>query len=532
MLLSELIEGLPLVRLPRGGVAGDREIAGVTDDSRAVEAGWLFVARDAAYIKDAVERGAVAVVTPPGRPDTPGLERVLEVEVDKAPHTYAGLSIGQELCGRLAERFYGHPGRKLKLIGITGTNGKTTTAYLIQHLLGTAGVKCGLLSTVEVDDGKDRRPSELTTPGAIELTRTLARMVEHGCEAAVMECSSHALHQGRVAHLRFDAAVFTNLTGDHLDYHGDAETYAAAKAELFGLLRSGQCHLSDTATAVINADDPAGVRMLRDVPRVVRDRVQWTTLDEATWRKMLREPAGPKPAFAEIEALTATGTQVVLHGPWGERPVDLPLVGRHNVSNALQAAAAAWAVSEADPAALAEVPGVPGRLERVAAPHLHAGLPTVLVDYAHTDDALANVLRAVQPTVYEGGKLWVVFGCGGDRDRTKRPRMMRVACELADVVVVTSDNPRTEDPQAIIDDILAEAPHVNAGPRATKAPQVEPDRAAAIRLAVQGADPRDTILIAGKGHEDYQIVGTVKRRFDDREQAAAALHRRAGGGDE
>ncbi len=496
MTIAGLIHDLP-IRVRRGDAG--TPVVSVADDSRQVVPGGLFVARrgrardGAAFLADALDKGAGAVLVAAGvevPPDGAG-GRALVLETDDPD---AVLPV-------LAERFHGEPSRKLALIGVTGTKGKTTTAWLVRHLLSVGGLKCGLFGTVEIDDGRERRPASLTTPPAIELSATLARMVEHGCRAAVMEVSSHSLDQGRVAGLRFVVGAFTNLTGDHLDYHGTMDAYAAAKSRLFTMLDA-------QAVAVVNADDPRAQEMIARSPaRVLRCGLQ--------------TPGGE--AGATIFSMDASETHVAFHGPWGAVDVRLPLIGRHNVANALLAAAiahVAGADAEAIALGLSSAAAPPGRLQPVS----RADEPlTVLVDYAHTDDALDKVLTAVRPIVPEGAKLWVVFGCGGDRDRTKRPRMARVACALADRVVVTSDNPRTEPPDSIVREILTGVP-ADAGDR------VEPivDRREAIHHAVLRAEDGDVIVIAGKGHEDYQIIGAVKHPFDDRLVARAALNERLG----
>jgi len=424
---------------PLGALLGDAcpsaladvPITGLTDDSRAVQA----ADRGARVLLVGANTPGVAL---PG--DAPGVARLNE-------------PIDQALAGNLAERFYGNPAQKLTAIGITGTNGKTSTALLTQHLLKRAGMTVGLIGTIWTDDGQTRTPAELTTPGAIDLSRLLAQMVAHGCTHVVMETSSHALHQGRVDHLNFGVGVFTNLTGDHLDYHGTMDAYADAKAKLFAMLpRDG--------VAVVNADDPHTPRMIRDCEATVIDC-----------------SVGRSDAAYCIEPmeLTARGSVARLHSPRGELVANIPLVGRHNLQNLVHAVACAGAVLEQDvledllPRVLPGVPAAPGRLEQVTAtwPEVQeenqgttpgAGVPAVVVDYAHTDDALANVLRAVREVLMPGTRLAVVFGCGGDRDATKRPRMARVAYELADVIHITSDNPRTEDPQAILDDIVSASP--------------------------------------------------------------------------
>ncbi|MEX0652672.1 MAG: UDP-N-acetylmuramoyl-L-alanyl-D-glutamate--2,6-diaminopimelate ligase [Phycisphaeraceae bacterium] len=570
MRLEQLIAGLNM-RVVHGDA--QRPIHDLTDDSRHVtpgppgSPGCLFIARTGVetdgrhFIADAVARGAVAVLAEQPLPD-PLPEHVTVLSADQ---------VNQPLAGQLAERFFDHPSRKLRLVGVTGTNGKTTTAWIIRHLLHAAGQRCGFIGTIaedvsgsafrvsssSADDQQtngnpsaprpenakpETRNAELpqnTTPGAIDFSRLLARMVDHGCDAAVAEVSSHALDQGRVDALRFDAAIFTNLTGDHLDYHQTMDAYAAAKARLFRLLKSA-------GWAILNADDPYADAMLAGVegsPHVLRCR----RLESAS-------PSSPADQHATATLLhaTADGSRVRFDGPWGTAEVTLPLVGPHNVTNTLQALAAAHAVTPLGPSlhnALAHCPPVPGRLEKVSpfafqvssssaldqsvtessTDHRpeNAKLPSVLVDYAHTHDALENVLSALRPLTV--GRLIVLFGCGGDRDATKRPRMAQVAQRWADQIYITSDNPRTEDPQRIIDDILAGLPEAGRlqshGTPGSPAPEihVNPDRAAAIRAAIRAAGPDDTVLLAGKGHEDYQILGKTKHSFDDREHAAAAL---------
>lgn len=495
--LDALIAGLGAWRRDGGGAV---DVRSVCEDSRRVEPGALFVARRGArndgraFIGEAVQRGAVAVVTDDEMvrvPDGVALATCRDVAAASA---------------RIAERLWGNPTSRLRLVGVTGTNGKTTTAHLVQQILNGAGKRCGLIGTVCVDDGAGVRASDLTTPGACELSRLFATMVERGCEAAVMEVSSHALDQGRVAGLAFDVGVFTNLSGDHLDYHGTAEAYAAAKAKLFSMLpRSG--------FAVVNAEDPMAGRMVEHCEAaVVRCGI-----------------GGGFPCRAEMASSSVRGSSCVFTGAWGAFACKLSLVGRHNVMNALEACAAAYAVGarmEHLQEAMDRAKAPPGRLEPVAG--AAAEEISVFVDYAHTDDALEKALVALRPIVPEGGRLWVVFGCGGDRDRTKRPRMGRVASRLADAVVVTSDNPRTEDPERIVDEIMA---GVEEGAEVHRV--VRRDRA--IGLAIDSARAGDVVLIAGKGHENYQIVsdgkgGTVKRPFDDREASRRAISRRAAAG--
>ncbi|MCC7407105.1 MAG: UDP-N-acetylmuramoyl-L-alanyl-D-glutamate--2,6-diaminopimelate ligase [Phycisphaeraceae bacterium] len=509
MRIEDLIKGMGL-NVVRGD--GARQVSGLTDDSREVGEGFVFVARrgektDArTFIGQALEAGAGAVIC----------EGPMDAQkVDPAGEAVwvTGVVVDQAVSSRLAERFYGEPSKKLKVIGVTGTNGKTTTAFLIQHLLGQMGLRCGLVGTVVVDDGKERKGADQTTPGPIALSRLLARMVENGCRAAAVEVSSHALDQGRVAGVNFAVGVFTNLTGDHLDYHGTMEAYAGAKAKLFGAM-------GDEGWAVVNADDPSAGRMIEAfgrVERVVSCRVRngKAGSEDEAW-------PGCHPASASILDLGSSSSLVRMEGPWGSVQVKMPLVGRHNVYNALQALAASNVVVDLSrhlPGALEKCPAPPGRLEPVAVEG--GGLPGVLVDYAHTHDALENVLLALRPVTE--GKLVVLFGCGGDRDRTKRPKMAAVACRLADEVIVTSDNPRTEEPGAIIEEILRGVPEQAKGKV-----KVEADRERAIEMAIRGATAGDVVLLAGKGHEDYQIIGKAKRHFDDREQAAGVLRDMAG----
>ncbi|MEQ8316421.1 MAG: UDP-N-acetylmuramoyl-L-alanyl-D-glutamate--2,6-diaminopimelate ligase [Phycisphaerales bacterium] len=486
MLLSDLIRDLPIT--VHGSV--DVRIAGVSEDSRRIDRGWLFVARPGvksngdAFVSDALERGAAAVLASHRHEATVAL-------VCQDPARIGAV---------LAERWHGSPSSRLGLAGVTGTNGKTTVAWLLRRLLSTGGHKSGLIGTIEIDEGAGARPADLTTPAAEDLSASLARMVGHGCDFAAIEASSHALHQHRVAGLRFSVAVFTNLSGDHLDYHGTMDAYADAKALLFS-------SLEPDALAIVNADDAASDRMLRDCRATV----------------LRCSMHGPADATVRIVAADLE-SHVEMTGPWGTVEASLPLVGDHNAMNALQAVAAAHALGlgrDDIEHALPALGPPPGRLEPVKVDGVDG--PRVLVDYAHTDDALEKALLAVASRKGEG-RLWVVFGCGGDRDRTKRPRMGAVAGRLTDRVVVTSDNPRTEDPESIVQEVLAGVP-------GDVWQASDPDREAAIHATISQADAADVVVIAGKGHEDYQIVrtdsgGTAKRPFDDRLVAREALLRR------
>lgn len=519
MMLSELFAGEPVRRMDGGG---DVRVCDLTEDSRTVVPGSLFVARRGAtddgsrYAAQAVAAGAVAVLT-----DNPDLRL-------DAPHRPALLHATDlpGVCARVAERFYGGAGSKLAVLGVTGTNGKTTTAWLIHQILNDAGVRCGLIGTVAVDDGVELARAEWTTPPSIELSRTLGVMLDAGCRACVMEVSSHALDQQRVAAVSFQVGVFTNLTGDHLDYHGTMERYADAKARLFEML-------PQRGTAVVNAGDTWAGRMTRDC-RASVVRCLGPGVPGAEAARSDRDPLAGGDAGAwrvEVTRASMDGMVLRLRGAWrgqsGARVETLEvrtrLVGAFNAMNALQAAAACHALgvpAEAIVRALERASAPPGRLEPVTPP----GAPfAVLVDYAHTDDALRKALQALRPLLPADGRLRVVFGCGGDRDRSKRPRMGQAAAELADHAVLTSDNPRTEEPGGIIAEVIAGVP---AALRAKVA--VEPDRARAIAAAVRAARRGDAVLIAGKGHEREQILpdgrgGTVRLPFDDREHARRAL---------
>ncbi len=401
--------------------------------------------------------------------------------------------------GPIAQAFFGWPARKLRLVGVTGTKGKTTFTYLVRHILSHCGINTGLLGTISYEFAGKTIPAENTTPGPVLLAEMMAQMVNSGVTHAVMEVSSHALHQHRAAGIPFAIAAFTNLTGDHLDYHGTMDAYLDAKALLFE-------GLAASAAAVINRDDPA-----------------WEKLAKSTAAEVvLYGIDGAADSAADLTArairISPRGTSfelAVADGP--NRKVSTNLIGRHNVSNCLAAAASCLALGiklEAIVEALQTEVIVPGRCQRVQGPSDF----DVFVDYAHTDDSLANTLSALRTLTK--GRLIVLFGCGGDRDRTKRPRMAKVAQELADVVVLTQDNPRTEDPKQILSDILV---GFEEDGKATL--KVEPDRRAAIELAISQAATGDVVVLAGKGHENYQIIGTQKHHFDDTEVAAECLAR-------
>lgn len=449
-------------------------VSGITDDSRAVATGALFLAvrgsaRDGHdYLAAAEGAGAsVAVVEDAARTSLPRLV----------------VRDGRRAAAIAAAAFHGFPGRSLSIVGVTGTSGKTTTVSMLRHLLDEPGTPAASIGTLGVLLGSAGEPfpggSGLTTPGPVEVQRVLRTLVDAGVRRVAMEVSSHALDQRRVEGVVFDAAVFTNLSRDHLDYHGTPDAYLAAKAKLVA-------HIAPGGAAVVN-DDVDTWRALPAVARLVR--------------------FGLESARAEVRAtgiaFSPDGSAWTMATPNGDAPVALPLIGDFNVSNALGAAAAAWAL-DLPVAHIAErlstLPQVPGRLERVL------DVPTVLRDYAHKPDALERALSAVRP--FTPRRLIVVFGCGGDRDRGKRPIMGEIAERLADVVILTSDNPRTEDPERILDEIESgmTRPHE----------RIE-DRRQAIVRALAIAAPGDVVVLAGKGHETYQIRGTTYHPFDEKE---------------
>lgn len=400
-------------------------------------------------------------------------------------------------CAEVATAFYGHPSQNLQMVGVTGTNGKTTTTHLIEFLLHKAQKPTALLGTLYARWPNYQETAVHTTPFAVSLQQQLAQAQAAGAQSMVMEVSSHALQQGRVLGCQFDVAVFTNLSQDHLDFHKTMENYFAAKALLFsdGYLRG---------RAIINADDAYGQRLLEQLD------------PQAVWRYSLQDSSVE--LYPYDLNLHPDGVTGKMHTPYGDADLSLPAIGRYNLANALAAVGAALQLGvdlEAIAAALPQFQGVPGRMEKVQA-ESNQDL-AVVVDYAHTPDSLENVLQAMRP--YVARELICVFGCGGDRDRGKRPIMGKIAAQLADRVVVTSDNPRTEDPEQILQDILEGIPD-------GVSPEVISDRASAIHHAIQTAQPGDSIAIVGKGHEDYQIIGTEKIHFDDREQAIDALQKR------
>jgi UDP-N-acetylmuramoyl-L-alanyl-D-glutamate--2,6-diaminopimelate ligase len=490
--LIDLLRERGLVR--RGGnLAGDPSaaIAGIAYDSRAVEPGDVFVALKgqhadgAVYARQAMERGAAAIVA-----ETPAPEGVTTpwTTVDNARLALA----------LLASAFYRHPSRDMRVVGITGTNGKTTTAYLLASIFEAAGIRCGILGTVAYRIGDETIEATRTTPEAPDVQRLLRDMVDRGCGACAMEVSSHALSLARVDGMTFAAGVFTNLTRDHLDFHADMEAYFQAKRRLFEML-------PPDAPSLINVDDPRGAVLVETARRPV------------TYAIGRAADITPGPLSFSLEGLTFD-----VRTPRGTVHVGSKLVGRPNVYNILAAVSAATALGlpfDAIERGVRALDGVPGRFQVVSRA---ADEVTVVVDYAHTDDALRNLLDTARPLAR--GRLITVFGCGGDRDRTKRPLMGAVAGRLSDVIVITSDNPRSEDPVRIIEEIRR-----GITPDTRRAEQRQlaiVDRRAAIAKAIEIARPGDLVLIAGKGHEKTQVIGERVLPFDDVAVAREALERR------
>lgn len=483
--LAALIEGAQIIGDP------DTIVTDIVQDSRQASRGAMFVAMQGAhvdghsFIPEVIKKGAAVIMT------EQAIEPPAGTAVLKVPALDAALQI-------VVPAFWDYPGRQLRMIGITGTNGKTTTSYLIHAILREAGHKTGLIGTIQILIGDKKLPVHNTTPNVVDLQRILATMVDEGMEYAVMEVSSHALDQDRVAGCEFDTAVFTNLTQDHLDYHKTMENYRQAKAKLFAGLAAGT---KPGKTAVVNIDDEAGAFML-----------EHTTAERITY--------AIKAEKADLRAvevhLHASGADFAVQGGFGRIKLQLAITGLFNVYNVLGAVGAALA--EEIPLgviakALTVFRGVPGRFELI-----DCGQPfAVVVDYAHTPDGLENILRTAREITPH--HIITVFGCGGDRDRTKRPIMGRIAAELSDAVIATSDNPRSEDPTSILAEVMT-------GVRekiGNKAVEAIPDRRQAIFVAIAMAQPGDTVIIAGKGHEDYQILKDKTIHFDDREVARAAL---------
>jgi len=481
IVLRRRLEQAGLLLATQGPADTDFVIDHLANDSRKVGPNGLFIALRGEradghlFIDKAVQNETIAVVC--------------EAMPEGAPHRFPGVAFAQVQDGRaalaeLAAAFYGDPSQALTLVGVTGTNGKTTTAYLVHHLLTALGRKAGLIGTIEYYFGGAPVAATHTTPDTLDLNRMLRQMVDAGCTACAMEVSSHALAQERVRTLRFDVGIFTNLTHDHLDYHGTLEAYRNAKKRLFDGLPS-------RATALYNRDDPAGSQVVADTGA----RVMSYGFSEA----------------ADVPVTVLADAFAGLRLRLGGREQAFRLVGRFNAYNLAAAYGAACALGYAPDdvlAALAEAPPVPGRFEQI---RFEDGT-IVIVDFAHTPDALENVLQTIRRAQPDTASLWCLFGCGGDKDPTKRPFMGALAERYADHVIVTADNTRTEPLAQIMDDIRAGMEHPEEA-------QWIDDRRAAIETAARQAAPGDVVLIAGKGHEPYQILGTETFPFNDREEA-------------
>jgi len=477
MKAGAVLSGLPF---RSSNIDSDMEISGLSIDSRKCGKGDLFFARKGyrvngeEFVADAIKAGCAAVVA---ERDFPGTPTTVVNDV-------------REALAHCALNFFNHPDRTLDLIGVTGTNGKTTTAWFIQHILNSADC-CGFLSTVENFDGKNRIPAVLTTPEAHDICDNLARMQNNGCARCVMEVSAHSVTLKRIFGLDFKVGVFTNLSQDHLDFYGDMETYFQAKKKFFEDMGPDSC-------AVINVDDPAGERLLEQIQ----------------CRSISVSPAGRN---ADVRVMGTrsgdAGVIVLLNAEGKEKEVALPLPGLHNAANLASCVGVLMAL-RMDPfsslSLLASMPPIPGRMEAIPS----SDGVRYLVDFAHTPDGLKKVLSS--PDIHETGRVFCVFGCGGDRDRTKRHLMMRAVCENADVVIATSDNPRTEDQKQIFDDMAK-------GETGDLPVSYINDRREAIRAAVNRAKSGDVVIVAGKGHETYQIIGTEKFPFSDAAEILRAL---------
>ncbi len=470
------------------------EISGVCFDSNKVEENFLFVALSGEkadghnYIDSAISRGAKALI----------VEKLKDIGTKEI--SIAQVSDAREALARVSANFYSHPARDLTLVGITGTNGKTTVSYLLESIWNSEHRNSGVIGTIDYRYAGNVKEAAMTTPESLDLMRMIKEMSDKGVEAVAMEVSSHALDKKRVGGCEFDAAVFTNLTQDHLDYHGSMESYFEVKKKLFTeyLAESPK----KNKFSIINIDDPYGERLLGDAGGEI---ISYSINNDSA------------SVYAKTSEITDQGIEAIISTPIGDVEVKSTLFGEHNLSNILAAVATAICLGsdiESIEKGLSNINSVPGRLEAI--PNQFGF--NVVVDYAHTPDALKNVLLAVRPLTK--GNLILVFGCGGDRDNAKRPLMGKIGKELSDVLIITSDNPRTEDPEIILDHIEQGVNEIPGGNR----PYTRlADRTLAIKQAIKTAQKNDTVLIAGKGHEDYQIIGTTKYPFDDREIAREAL---------
>ncbi|MFI0414187.1 MAG: UDP-N-acetylmuramoyl-L-alanyl-D-glutamate--2,6-diaminopimelate ligase [Candidatus Thiodiazotropha sp.] len=503
MAAERIMEGVTLTSLLHGIVSmplhDDRAVTGIALDSREVSPGALFIAcagehhHGLAFAEQAVSRGAAAIIWEADAAD--GKKLAADVKLPVPLLAVPGLS---QYVSRIAGRFYHHPSRQMTVYGITGTNGKTSISQLLAHAL-TSEIPCGIMGTLGVGLPGQLKSTGYTTPDAVTLQRHLHELLAQGVGAVCMEVSSHALDQNRAAAVAFDCAIFTNLSRDHFDYHRTLENYAAAKQRLF--------HMPDLSSAVINLDDSFGRTIVGSMAEGVK--LLGYSLDPAA-----DLPAGLSGWARTLEIDSTTqGMRIKISTHLGDADLETKLLGRFNAANLLAVLLVLlqrnWSLQRAV-AVLSELNTIPGRMELLGG----GERPGVVVDYAHTPDALEKALQALR--VHCPGSLSVVFGCGGDRDRGKRPLMGELAEQLADRVIITDDNPRSEPSGEIIQQILA-------GLKMPDRAMVEPDRHRAIHAAIAHASPGDLVLVAGKGHEDYQLVGEKVLHFDDREQAAAAL---------
>ncbi|MBW2609003.1 MAG: UDP-N-acetylmuramoyl-L-alanyl-D-glutamate--2,6-diaminopimelate ligase [Deltaproteobacteria bacterium] len=480
------------------------EIKGLSYDSRRITPGYLFVAikghnqNGHDYVQDAIKNGAVALIAEDFKGPLGDISKI------KVPDSREALS-------RLATRFYENPCRTMDIIGITGTNGKTTTSYLLESMISATGARPGVIGTINYRFSGKTVPAQVTTPESLDLMRLMREMADEGVTHVVMEVSSHALDQRRTLGCPFRAAIFTNFSRDHLDYHNTMEEYFQAKSLLFrGLKKGGP---DEKSVAIINADDPKGEEL-----------VALTRADVVTYGLGLKSQVK-----ADFISLDKTGLRARLVTPKGKREIQSSLLGRINIYNILAATATAISLDmdlDAVVEGIERLKVIPGRLELV---QNRRGL-TVVVDYAHTPDALQKALETLGPLTE--GRLITVFGCGGDRDKGKRDKMGLVAGQQSDIAFITSDNPRTEDPESIVAQIekgvqqsgMTKEKWTNGAEVAGPGYCIEVDRRRAIQKAIAIADEKDLVLIAGKGHEDYQIIGTEKRHFDDRKEVALATN--------
>ncbi|GJM16079.1 MAG: UDP-N-acetylmuramoyl-L-alanyl-D-glutamate--2,6-diaminopimelate ligase [Thermodesulfobacteriota bacterium] len=491
MILRDLLNDIDIVNF--NGDDG-LEVSGISIDSNNVKDGFLFVALRGEntdghrYIDSAVKNGAKALI----------VEKTPEINSQEV--SVVQVNDSRAVLAAASANFFRHPTKELTLVGITGTNGKTTITYLLESIWNHEQRKSGIIGTIDYRYGENIKQSSMTTPESLDLMRMFREMRELGVETVAMEVSSHAIDKDRALQCQFDAAVFTNLTQDHLDYHDTMEDYFQVKKRLFSEYLANS--KKEKKYSIINIDDPFGARLVKEISG---NLVSYSIKNVNST------------VYAKTSRITEEGIEANINSPIGDIQINSTLFGEHNLSNILAAVATAVSLGsskESIERGISNIKSVPGRLEGIE----NKGGFNVLVDYAHTPDALKNVLQASRPLTK--GRLILVFGCGGDRDNAKRPLMGKIGMELSDVLIITSDNPRTEDPEIILDHIEQ---GVNQASEKEKSYHRIADRTQAIRKAIKTAKKDDTILIAGKGHEDYQIIGTTKHPFDDREIAREAL---------